>query len=273
LDKYHSVYPRFTLLAEPRIGVSHARNCALNACGSELIAYLDDDCIASSKWIERLMNTLQTSGNNVAAVGGRVRLKFNSVLPVWLSKDLMGFLSELDWGGLRREIGPPMYFVGGNVLYSADAIKKVGGFTTSLGRIGTALLSNEEIELCDRVWSNGFRVIYDPDAVVTHVVSSERLTQEWFRRRVFWQAISDVLIRAVHDGDDRRGAICHPGMRALGIETLSVVDLWSEQHDSESFSKQLRQIYATAAVQATSFRPLQNSSKRRDNTERKKSRL
>ena len=57
------------------------------------------------------------------------------------------------------------------------------------------MLSNEEIELCARIGRTGKIAVYAPDAVVEHVIHTERLTQSWFRRRAAWQAVSDVLAR------------------------------------------------------------------------------
>ncbi|MEL6661923.1 MAG: glycosyltransferase family 2 protein [Pseudomonadota bacterium] len=44
-------------LHEPRAGVSNARNAAMDAVGSQLVAFLDDDQSAESDWLEALMQT------------------------------------------------------------------------------------------------------------------------------------------------------------------------------------------------------------------------
>jgi hypothetical protein len=54
-------------------------------------------------------------------------------------------------------------------------------------------MSNDETELCRRLQSRGGRSGYTPTAVVDHVIDPGRLTQQWFRRRIAWQAVSEYL--------------------------------------------------------------------------------
>ena len=73
----------------------------------------------------------------------------------------------------------------------------VGGFTATLGRVGggLTLLSNEDVDIVDRIVDSGRAAIYAPGAAVTHRIDAARLTPEWFRRRAAWQAVSDFLSR------------------------------------------------------------------------------
>ena len=66
-------------------------------------------------------------------------------------------------------------------------------FPENLGRIGQLLLSNEELIVSDRLRALGYDVLYNPEIVVHHRVHAERAKQSWLRRRVFWQAISDLF--------------------------------------------------------------------------------
>ena len=44
--------PRLTVLRSERIGLARARNEAIGACRSELVAMTDDDCVAIPGWLE-----------------------------------------------------------------------------------------------------------------------------------------------------------------------------------------------------------------------------
>jgi hypothetical protein len=58
------------------------------------------------------------------------------------------------------------------------------------------LLSNEEIAMLRKVGHE--KVYYIHNMVVDHIIPDERISLEWFRKRVFWQAISDVLSGEIH---------------------------------------------------------------------------
>lgn len=187
------------VIVEPALGVSFARNRALAACSSDLIAYLDDDCVATPSWLAALTATYEKSGPAIGAVGGKVKACFDSDCPKWMSRSLLGYLSIVDWSEQTTQVTPPQWLSGGNILYSVKALNEVGGFKGYLGRRGDMLLSNEELEACISLNYHKYRILYEPSAVVTHAIPSSRLTQDWFRRRLLWQAISDILMTSTND--------------------------------------------------------------------------
>ena len=181
------------VITEPKPGLSHARNAALRACSSDLIAYLDDDAIAAATWLSSLVRVFEEE-RGVAVAGGRVSPIWESSRPKWLSNRLLGYLSLVDWAENRMEIVPPRWLAGTNIAYAAGPLRAIGGFRTDLGRRGNILLSNEELSTCEALRAAGYRVMYEPSARVEHLIPSERLTRSWFRQRAFWQAVSDVLM-------------------------------------------------------------------------------
>jgi hypothetical protein len=63
-------------------------------------------------------------------------------------------------------------------------------------------MSNEEIQLIERLRAAGDKLIYAPTAYVNHLVEPKRLTRDWFRRRSAWQAVSDFMLDPKrHAGD------------------------------------------------------------------------
>ena len=179
-------------------GLSNARNAALAACASELIAFIDDDAIARPAWLERLVEAFDALGPAAAVVGGTVELLWPAPRPPWLSDTLLSHLSAVNWGGQRRQLQPPEeWLVGTNIAYRRDALAAVGGFSPFLGRYGHggALLSNEEVDTVDRMRAAGGMAFFEPAAIVDHTVHPDRLTPAWFRRRVAWQEISEAIAR------------------------------------------------------------------------------
>jgi GT2 family glycosyltransferase len=183
-------------ITEETPGISNARNVAIAQANSPFVAFLDDDAIARPGWLDAILRAFDQFGADVGAVGGKVNPLWGAPRPAWLHEHLLSYLSVIDWGRETREITRDEWLVGANLAVSVAAVKEIGGFKTHLGRRegGLALLSNDEAEVINGLKGLGYRVVYEPDAEVDHLISAERLSQAWMRRRVVWQAISDYLI-------------------------------------------------------------------------------
>lgn len=57
-------------------------------------------------------------------------------------------------------------------------------------------MSNEEILLQRKLNRLGYRTYYDPRMAIRHNVQAERLSKGWFRRRAYWQGVSDALLES-----------------------------------------------------------------------------
>jgi glycosyltransferase involved in cell wall biosynthesis len=176
-------------------GLSNARNVAMRAARAPIIAYLDDDAFTEPDWLEKLLLAYDTLGEEAFGIGGRVLPLFLGERPPWLADRLLGYLSVVDIGGETRFLEDHEWVAGANVSYRVERLREAGGFSPALGRIGSgiALMSNDETELAERLAKLGGRMGYAPAASVQHCVDPSRLTQEWFRRRIAWQAVSDYV--------------------------------------------------------------------------------
>ncbi len=180
---------------EPVAGLSRARNLGLEATTTPLVAFLDDDAIASEGWLSRKIEAFAYLGPSAHVIGGRVRLRFQGARPTWLADDMLCYLSECDLGEEIRLIRPGEWVVGANLSYRTAAVKEAGGFSVALGRVGSgaSLMSNDETDLQERINARGGLAGYSPAAEVAHLVPSARLKQGWFRKRMAWQAVSDYV--------------------------------------------------------------------------------
>ena len=187
--------PNLTWLVEKTPGLSNARNVGVQHAKGEIAAFIDDDAVADPAWLEEILETFDSFGERASAVGGQVEPIWEGSRPDWLHEDFLGYLSVVNWGGVARVAGPREWLAGTNIAFRVNDLRKVGGFSTGLGRVGSGytLISNEETDVCERLKAQGQIVVYAPDAKVGHRAEPERLTQEWFRRRVVWQAVSDYL--------------------------------------------------------------------------------
>lgn len=187
--------PSIRYLVEPTPGLSHARNVGTAHARAGLVAFIDDDAIAAPDWAAQMLRAFEAFGGAAGVVGGRVLPRWVSSRPPWLAEDLLGYLSILDWGGQTRPLRSHEWLVGCNIAFNKDALSSVGGFSRALGRVGAglSLLSNEEIEVTEKIHRAGYVPVYCPGALVYHVIDPTRLTRTWFRRRSAWQAVSDFM--------------------------------------------------------------------------------
>ena len=189
--------PDVAYLLEPKPGLSNARNVGITAARGGLVAFIDDDARASPSWISELVTAHRFYGGRAGVVGGRVVPRWLGPPPSWLGPKLHGYLSVLDLGPNLRELSAGEWLLGCNISFDKAVLISAGGFSSALGRIGpeATLLSNDDIEVCERIRKTGKIAAYAPNAIVEHVVDPRRLTQDWFRRRAAWQAVSDLLTR------------------------------------------------------------------------------
>lgn len=191
---------------ERQPGLSNARNVAARESDAEIIAYLDDDAIASEGWAAGLIDAYARFPE-AGIAGGPVMPIWEEARPAWLTDKLTSYVSVVDWGGeVPRRADPAEWFAGANISFRRRLVLEAGGFDTTLGRIGSgaSLLSNEEIKLTERIHALGHASVYVPTAAVDHLVERARLRQSWFRRRVVWQAVSDYVASGGRDLDELR---------------------------------------------------------------------
>lgn len=167
-------------IKEEKQGLSHARNRGILESKGKYVAFTDDDAIADKNWVSALYETFQKYGCD--CVGGRIYLKCNSSMPEWLTKDLWGFLGFLDHGDEAEIVDVTKKFLfGGNIAFRKSMFDKVGYFNTELGRKGSKLFGNEELELITRAAKYSIKAVYQPKALVYHVIGHERLKKKYFR--------------------------------------------------------------------------------------------
>ncbi len=186
-------HPRLRYIWEPVLGLSVARNTGANATRSPILAYLDDDAVASPQWLRTLLAAYETR-DRLAVAGGKVTLLWPEGVqpPTWLSSGLAGNLGAYDLGTQWQDIQTPGLTPRGlNYSIRRGFLEQVGGFDTHLGRVGTKLLSNEELVMTEKALELGWQVAYIPEALAAHNVDPARLHRSWFLQRGWWQGISE----------------------------------------------------------------------------------
>ena len=134
------------------LGVSVARNRAVQACDAELLLFLDDDAIADPDWVAAYRDLFRTN-EGVAAARGRVEGKSDSLL-----NDLA---RAYDLGDSRI---PAIINTEGNCGIRRLDFDQVGGFDEKM-------FGHEGAEISSRLIANrgsDEAIVYEPSAVIHH---------------------------------------------------------------------------------------------------------
>jgi glycosyltransferase involved in cell wall biosynthesis len=186
-------HPRLKYVFEPIIGLSVARNTGAKVASGKILAYLDDDAVASDSWLQ-VFDDAYNNNSKLAIAGGKVTLLWPQGIqqPKWLSPGLAGNLGAYDLGDSIIYIDQPGLTPRGlNYSIRRSFLEEIGGFDPHLGRVGKNLLSNEELQMTEFALQKGWQVAYLPQALVAHNVAPERLNRSWFLNRGWWQGISE----------------------------------------------------------------------------------
>jgi len=177
-------------------GLSGARNSGTAACTGDVVAFLDDDALATPDWLTRL--TAAYEEPSVLGAGGAVR-------PLWAKGKPGWFPAEFDWvvgcthSGMPREREPVRNLVGANMSFRREALVEIGGFRHELGRVGKIPAGCEETDLCIRIGQRHPHgtILYDPAAAVEHSVPAERSRFSYFSSRCRGEGRSKAILAAL----------------------------------------------------------------------------
>jgi GT2 family glycosyltransferase len=171
---------RFHYLFEPEAGKSHALNKGIMDALGSVLAFLDDDVAVDPHWLWNL--TAELRGDKWAGAGGRILPSWSCSQPRWLpTEDRHGLapIPVFDRGLVAGPLSEPPY--GTNMAFPRRIFVKYGGFRTDLGPSpGRRIRHAEDSEFGQRLLSAGEQLLYQPNAIVYHPVTKERLKKRYF---------------------------------------------------------------------------------------------
>ena len=152
-----SPYPVRVISHDRNRGLAAARNTGMRSARNELVASLDADCVPEPDWLENLLPCLEDP--QVAGAGGRLE---ETVLTSLADRWRQAHLQE-SWGDLRV-INPPFLF-GANGLHRKSALEEVGGYDEVTWTAGCG----EDTDMSKRLLKKGYKLVYEPAALVKHI--------------------------------------------------------------------------------------------------------
>lgn len=181
------------LVISGSFGLSSARNEGIKNSSSEIVAFIDDDAIADTYWLENLVSNFADPA--VIGVGGQI-------FPVWPKQKPEWFPEELYWivgcsyKGLPTQRAHIRNPIGCNMAFRRSVFKKAGYFSTETGRFGNKLMGHDDTEFGIRALSSlsGTKIMYDPQAIVYHKVSKNRVSISYVLKRSYSEGFSKAYV-------------------------------------------------------------------------------
>jgi glycosyltransferase involved in cell wall biosynthesis len=150
-----------------------ARNTAAEFASGEVLAFIDDDAVATTDWLAQLIAPY--NDERVGAVGGAPLPVFEVRRPRW-------FPYEFDWvfgcayRGLPLTRAPLAHLIGANMSVRRSLLREIGGFHSD---------DHDDMDMCHRVAFIHHKIIYEPLAIVYHFVPATRTTWHYFWQRCY----------------------------------------------------------------------------------------
>lgn len=152
--------PGIKIIRHPsNLGLAAARNTALHACRTKLIAAVDADVLAERDWLENMLATLNQYSvrDNVSGIGGRLIEYFNERLADrWRAIHMAQHLGD-------ARVVNPRFLYGSNTLFIADDARMCGGYDVTLRT------NNEDRVFSEALYAANKSLIYEPGAVCRHL--------------------------------------------------------------------------------------------------------
>lgn len=179
-------------------GLSGARNTGVVAVDADVVAFLDDDAVASPTWLEELVRHF--ASDDVVGVGGRVVPVWHGEEPAWLPPEFH-WVVGCSYTGMPDATAEVRNPIGASMAFRRTPLLDLGGFSSTVGRVGTTPVGCEETELSIRLAAHlpGARILYEPRSVVNHHVGAQRTQWAYFRRRCWAEGLSKAKVAQLSD--------------------------------------------------------------------------
>jgi glucosyl-dolichyl phosphate glucuronosyltransferase len=187
-------WPQVRVLANRHArGASGARNTGAFDVQTDVIAFLDDDAVASPSWLERLLEPFDDP--TVVGVGGAVDPDWQAGRPTWFPDEFFWVVGATDPNG-PNAVHEVRNVWAENMAVRRDRFRDVGGFRLDFGKVGSHS-SPEDTDLCIRMTRDGGRWLLVPEARASHHVPAGRSTFGFFLRRSFYEGEGKAVLRAL----------------------------------------------------------------------------
>lgn len=160
-------------LQQPKESIPCARNQGAEAAKSDILIFTDDDCLFDKEWIKNLIAPF-LGDPEIGITGGEILTEAysNSLVDnyfVDMKMSRVGIINGSKWKRgyapgkitINRGFAIHPFFTGANMAVRREVFRAIGGFDADFR-------SNEDLEFCIRAVKNGWKLYFEPKAIVTH---------------------------------------------------------------------------------------------------------
>jgi len=170
--------PELSIIQESRQGLAYARHRAVRETCSELIAFVDDDCLLDRVWVQQAVEFFRERPR-AGAVGGRVALLWETPPDEVLLRHEHS-LAKQDHGDASRQMPATgvTWLVGASLVVRRSALLATEWLDRMIlvGRRGSALTAGEDSEMVLRIRNLGYELWYNPAMRLQHFIPETRMS-------------------------------------------------------------------------------------------------
>lgn len=174
VEKYGEKKIRY--MFESRQGVHYARNSAAKVAKGDILYFTDDDMLAESDLLEKLIPIFERN-NKIGCATGKVLPKWEISPPEWIRKFCISYLLSLnDLGNGTMIRAYDMGVFSCHEAIRREAFFETGGFHPEYTR--DVYLGDGETGLNQDILKNGWMMAYVGKSIIYHMIPPQRMTQK-----------------------------------------------------------------------------------------------
>jgi GT2 family glycosyltransferase len=163
------------VVAEVR-GLAHARNVAHAHAPGETLASIDDDEVADRYWLAEVARAFADHPEADVVTGMILPAELETAPQMWFEqfgghskgRDFTRAVFSPATAHLQNPLFPlPPFGAGGNMVFRAAALDRIGGFDVALGS-GTPAMGGEDTLAFSLILRTGGTIVFQPTAFVRH---------------------------------------------------------------------------------------------------------
>ena len=162
-------YDHVSYVREDKRGLNNARNRALKEAAYDIVAFIDDDAVPDPGWLRALLRNFHDP-LVLCTTGMTIPYELETEAQEWFE-----LYSTFNRGFFRKtfdssNVSPHLsghIGAGVNMAFRRSVVDLVGPFDEALDA-GTPTLSGGDNEMFTRILTQGYRIVYEPDAINFH---------------------------------------------------------------------------------------------------------